>query len=225
MKIKSELSLKKVALSKANVQIVAYTSAAAFITVFCLVAANYFLGIRSYQSKIITADNIAYNQLKADVTAKNKLVSDYENFVQQSPNILGSANTNSGYIYNNATIILDALPSRYDFPALTSTIAKILQSGNFNVTAIGGTDASATTSNAASSNPQPVAIPFSFTITNTSYQSIQGLFQLLQNSIRPMQIDNITLSGTDASMTLTVSAHTYFQPGKEFKISTETIAP
>ena len=223
MNIKEQASFKRLALTKANSQIVGVAAAAAFITVLCLGAANYFWGIRSYQAKIIAADTVADQHLKSDVSAKNRLVQAYSQFVGQSPNVLGKANTTGKYTYNNATVILDALPSQYDFPALTSSIQALLQNNNFDVTSIGGTDQSATVSNAASSNPQPVAIPFSFSISNASYQSLQVLFQQMQESIRPLQIDNMTISGTDTNISLTVNAHTYFQPKKEFKIGTETI--
>lgn len=226
MKIKANESLKKLALSKANVQIVAVSAVASFITVFCLVTANYLLGIRSYQSKIIAADNTAYSQLKTDVVAKNNLESSYQSFVQQNPNVLGTSIVNTpGYTYNNSTIILDALPSRYDFPAVVTSIDKMLQNGNFNVTSIGGTDASASTSNTPESNPQPVSIPFTFTINQATYLSVQSLFSILQSSIRPMIVDSVTLSGQDSNMSISVTAHTYFQPAKLFSIGTETINP
>lgn len=223
--IRPELSLKRVALSKSNTQVVAVTAVAAFITVFCLVTANYLLGIRSYQAKILNADNVADSQLKRDVIAKNDLVSSYHAFVQKNPTLLGSnISTTNNLDYNNATIILDALPSQYDFPALTTSIQKMLQNGGFTVSSIGGTDESATISNTPSGNPSPVSIPFTFTINNASYSSVQQLFKTMQQSIRPMQIDTINLSGSDSSMQVSVTAHTYFQPGKKFKIGTETIA-
>ena len=225
MNMKPEISLKKMALTKANAQIVAVTAIAAFITVFSLVGANYLLGLRSYQAKIIAADHSADDNLKVDNIAKNKLVSAYEKFVDQNPNILGSNNQNGSYVYNNATIILDALPSTYDFPALTSSLQKLEQSiGGLNLSSIGGSDQSATVSNAPSSNPSPMPMPFTFSVSQTNYKSIQNLFSAMLSSIRPLQIDNIVISGADASMTLTVNAHTYFQPSKQFNITSETIA-
>jgi len=222
---KNEISLKRIAVSKANKQMVIIAAVGAFITVFCLVASNYLLGIQSYQAKIIAADISADNKLKSDVSAKNQLVQSYEKFIQKNPTITGAKTTNSPYKYNNATVILDALPSQYDFPALTTSIDKLLQSNNLSITSIGGTDQSATISNSPSSNPQPVAMPFSFAIDNANYQSVQTLFVKMQESIRPLQINNINLTGTDSNMTLTVNAHTYFQPKKVFKIGTETITP
>jgi len=221
---KKDTSTKRIAVSKANAQMVAVAAIGSFITVFCIVASNYLLGIRSYQNKIIVADNTANNNFKFNVVAEKRLVNSYAKFVNQNPTLLGTPNSNTGYKYNNATIILDALPSQYDFPAMVTSVDKILQSNNFDVVSIGGTDQSASISgNNASTDPQPVAMPFSFTINNANYLSIQALFKELQKSIRPLQIDSLTLSGTDSSMDLTVNAHTYYQPSKIFKIGTETI--
>lgn len=224
MNVKDNVSFKRLALSKANKQMVVVAAVAAFITVLCLVAADHFLSIRSYQSKIIAADQTADTQMKADVSSEHRLIQSYAKFVSQNPNVLGTQNTSGKYKYNNATIILDALPSTYDFPALISSVQKLLQNGNFNITSIGGQDLSTSTSITPSSNPQPVAIPFSFTIDNANYQAIQGLFKQMQESIRPLQIDNLSITGSDSSITLTVNAHTYFQPGKIFKIGSETIS-
>ena len=226
MNAKTGASVKKLALSKANKQIVAVTAIAAFITVFCLVGANYLVGLKDYQARIISADRSADSNLIADNRAKTSLVNSYKKFVDQNPNVLGTNNQpiSGNYIYNNATIILDALPSTYDFPALTSSLQKLQTIGGFNFTSIGGSDESASVSSAPTSNPAPVAMPFTFTISQTSYQTIQNLFSDMLKSIRPLQIDSITISGTDTNITLNVSAHTYFQPGKQFNISSETIS-
>jgi len=66
-------------------------------------------------------------------------------------------------------------------------------------------------------------MPFNFTIQNATYPDIYKLFVQMQESILPLQVQSVTLSGTDSSMSLTVDAQTYFQPGKVFKIGQETI--
>lgn len=221
--MKPEISMKKLALTKANAQIIAVTAIAAFITVFCLVGANYLLGLRSYQAKIITADHSADANLIVDNIAKSKLVHAYENFVDQNPNILGTNNQTGAYVYNNATIILDALPSTYDFPALTSYLQQLSKVGGLTLSSIGGNDQSATISSTQSSAPAPVSMPFTITVNQASFQSIQSLFSTMLASIRPLQIDSIDISGADTNITLTINAHTYYQPSKQFKITTETI--
>ncbi len=224
MNVKTDISFKKLALTKANTQMVAVTAIASFITVFCLIGANYLLGIRSYQARIITADKSADSNLIADNVARNKLVSAYKKFVDQNPNILGSNNTTGSYVYNNASVILDALPSTYDFPALTSSLQKLQNVGGVTLSSIGGTDQSTSVSSAATSSPSPVQMPFTLSVNQTSYTAIQKLFAAMLLSIRPLQIDSMTLSGSDTNINLSINAHTYFQPGMKFNISTETIS-
>lgn len=223
---KLEVSTKRLAISKANTQMIIVAAVAAFISVFCIVAADYLFNLQSYQSKVISADKTADRQLTLDVASENSLIKSYQQFVDQSQTVTGATTykNNNGIVYNNATVILDALPSRYDFPALASSIAKLLNQGNFNASSIGGTDQSATMSvNTASPNPQPVAMPFSFVVSNTNYAAVQSLFQEMQSSIRPLQIDSLTLSGSDSDLTVTVNAHTYYQPQKIFTIQRETM--
>jgi hypothetical protein len=225
MKLLSEASTKRIAISKASLQMVVVMSIASFITIFGLVAANYLWGLKGYQSKIISADQKADTILKSDVASENQLVNSYKYFVNQPTNVIGgnSSIAGGGNNGNNATIVLDALPSSYDFPALTTSIAKLLQSENLDIASIGGTDESATVSNAASSNPQPVSMPFSFEVNNADYTSIQNLLIEFERSIRPISIDSIDITGADSSMSVTVNAHTYFQPPKKFEIGSEVI--
>lgn len=225
MKLMSEASSKRLAISKASMQMVIVMSVASFLVIFGLVAANYLWGLKSYQSRVINADQSADSTLKADVSAENQLINSYKKFVNQPTNVIGGSSTQTGGSNNgnNATIVLDALPSSYDFPALTTTISKLLQSENLSISSIGGTDDSASVNSSATSNPQAVSMPFSFSVDNANYTTIQSLLTEMERSIRPISIDSINISGADSSMSVTVSAHTYFQPPKKFEIGSETI--
>ena len=54
-------------------------------------------------------------------------------------------------------------------------------------------------------NPQPVPMPFSFSVSNTSYAAVGQLVAALQQSIRPIQIDTLGLSGAASNMALCAS--------------------
>ena len=209
------------AIDKANSKMVIVLAVASFVTVFCLVAASSVWSQLGYQNRVLTAKQTAYDRLRTDESNLTQLVNSYESFDSQQTNIIGgSLNGNSGNSGNNAKIILDALPSVYDFPALITSINNLLTSGNYTIGSISGTDSgSSTASSSGDSTPQAQQIPFSFTVTNANYASVQNLLNELQNSIRPMIIDNMTLSGSSTSLTLSVNAHTYYQPGKAFSIT------
>lgn len=222
---KPPITTKRLAINKTNSKMVIVTAVAAFVTVFCVVASHSLLGEVNYQNRVTGAKQKALTQLKSDATAESSLVSSYKSFVGKPTNIIGGSSTGGGNnAGDNGVIILDALPSQYDFPGLTSSLEKVFSSLNVTVSSISGTDDEvAQLSNTASATPQPVSIPFSFTITNANYASIQNLLTTLQSSIRPIQIDTMTLSGGASNMQLTVNAHTFYQPAKNFKVTTEVV--
>lgn len=219
------LSGKRLAISKTNAQMVTVVAVAAFISVFCLVASNAVFSQNRYQARVISAKEKAHKQLVQNIDNYNNLATAYKAFDGASTNIIGGNKDGTGdNDGSNSKIILDALPSTYDFPALTSSLEKILHDNNLKVTSITGTDDQlAQQNNAASSDPQPVSIPFTFTISNASYASVTQLMNRLQQSIRPIQIDMLDVSGSQNNMTVTVTGHTYYQPAKNVSITKKAI--
>jgi hypothetical protein len=222
---KIEISTKRLAIGKANTQIVVVVGVASVVTVFCLVAAQAVWGQTQYQARVTKAATAAHKQLVSNVQSYDNLQTSYQAFDSSPINALGGSSTGSGNNDgDNAKLILDALPSSYDFPALTSSIEKILTDGNYSIGGITGTDDQLTEqTNSVAASPQPVSMPFSFTVTNANYASVQQLITKLQQSIRPIQIDSMTLSGASNSMEVTVNAHTYYQPGKSLGITKQVV--
>jgi nicotinamidase-related amidase len=103
-------------------------------------------------------------------------------------------------------------------------LEKIMTDRGLKIGSIAGTDDQINQQgNISSPTPQPVTIPFTFTVSDANYSSVQQLVTALQNSIRPMVIDTLTLTGGASSMSINATAHTYFQPAKNVKISTQVI--
>lgn len=214
---------KKAALTRTNSRTVGLVAVASFIVVFCLVASNSLFSQWKYQTKVAGAKEKANKQLEANIAAYGTLQSAYKKFNESNPNAIGGntagVGDNDG---NNAKIVLDSLPSVYDFPALTSSIEKILKDRNIQFTSISGTDDQATQATASSGSPAPIAMPFGFTVT-ANYGTVQSLLDTLQKSIRPMQTDTLNVSGSSANLTMTYTGHTYFQPAKDFNITSQEI--
>jgi len=225
---------KRLAISKANTQMVIVLGVASFITVFCIVASFSIWTTTRYQVKVIAASQKAKDRLSEDITAYNNLVSAYQKFDSPTTNVLGgsaktgSTGSSNGNSFNNsgdnAKIVLDALPSAYDFPALATSVETILSNGGFDIGNITGTDNQTTEqSNNSSPNPQPVAMPFEFNVVNTNYTAIGQLLNTLNSSIRPMQINTINMEGSGSQMSLTINAQTYYQPAKTLSITNKVV--
>lgn len=220
-----QISTKRVAISKANAQMVIFVAAAAAVAVFCLVASRAVLNQNIYRSKVIKQKTIAHKQLQSNLKTFNQLGEAYKVFDSAPQNIIGGANADGGNNSgSNSKIILDALPSTYDFPALTSSLEKILKDGSLNVKSIGGTDDQLSQqANVSSTNPVAVPMPFTFSIDEADYAAVQALVAKLQSSIRPIQIDTMKLDGPASKMQLQVGAHTFYQPGKTVSITKEVV--
>lgn len=220
-----QISTKRLAISKTNAQMVAIVGVAAFLTVFSLVAAKAVFSQTRYQARVTTAKEKAHKQLQENIETYGKLADTYNSFDSEKINAIGGSRSGKGDNDGpNSKIILDALPPTYDFPALTSSIEKVLVDNGLKVSSITGTDDQLNQQgNTASPNPQSVEIPFTFTVSNANYGSVGRLLTKLQQSIRPIQIDTLDLSGAANDMTMTVSAHTYYQPAKDVSITKEVV--
>ncbi len=187
-----QISTRRLAISKANAQMVAVVAVASFITVFCLVASKAVFSQNQYQARVTSAKEKAHKQLQDNLNTFGSLQKSYVKFNSASTNIIGGSSAGNGpNDGTNSTIILDALPDKYDFPALTSSLEKILNSSSLKVTNITGTDDQINQQgNISSPNPQPVTMDFTFTVDNANYDSISQLVATLQlQRLQQRQID------------------------------------
>lgn len=215
---------KRGLVSKANSTTVIVTSIAAFFIIFLLVGSKTLFGQATYQNRVSTAKTVALRQLKADIDASKSLVESYTKFNSASVNIIGGSSIGSGANDGpNSRIVLDALPSSYDFPALVTSLEKIVNNRGLTIQSIQGVDDEvAQQVNISSTSPQPVAIPFQIVISG-NYSALQALINDFQNSIRPFQILKESVSGGESNMTLTLTAQTYYQPAKILNLGSKLV--
>lgn len=213
---------KRFQINKANTTMVVIVAIAAFLATFSIVASKALLDKRSYQNRVLTKKQKAADQLHENVNAVNSLMTAYKAFVDTSDNVIGGNPDGKGdRDGDNAKIVLDALPSQYDFPALASSLEKIL--AGYRISSISGSDDQiAQQQNSETPNPQPVEIPFQFSTTASS-KSAEDLLKTLERSIRPIKVHQVTLGGDAGSLTIQVDASTYYQPEKSVKIEMETV--
>jgi hypothetical protein len=173
----SIIPTKQALIDKSNSNIVAVTAVAAFVIIFCLVASKALISQELYQGRVISKKEVALSQLKSDITSSQSLLSSYQNFANNTEhtacnpistptNIICGNPTGSGsQDGDNAKIILDALPSQYDFPALTTSLDNMIATTNLQINNITGTDEEVSQQSVApSGSPEPVAMPFQIAV-------------------------------------------------------------
>lgn len=225
--VKLKPSAKHIQISKANQAVIVATAIAVCITVFGIFTGKVLLERRSHQAKVIAKKEAALKQLKENVDAKNKIVASYKVLVSKPDNIIGGSSSPTATGPNdgdNARLILDALPSTYDFPALATTIEYMLRSNGFAIDSLTGTDDEVNQA-ANTLGTEPVEMPISFGVRNTDYDGTVKVIDLLDKSIRPFVIDSLSLekTGTGKVMKLTIEAKTYYLPARSFTITKEVI--
>ena len=221
-----QLNSKRELISKASATIVSSVGIASFVTMFCLISIKVLIDQRSYQSRVITAKSEALDKLNENIEAVKTLETQYKVFADTSitSNILGGNPKGDGDLDgDNARIVLDALPSKYDFPALASSLEKIINKGGYKIDALTGTDDEVTQAKKKQeSQPKPVNMPFKVAISG-NYKSITKFVDVLEYSIRPFEVISLSLSGEDGELRLGVSAQSYYQPGKTLNITTKEV--
>ncbi|MCL5113114.1 MAG: hypothetical protein M1554_01380 [Patescibacteria group bacterium] len=216
-------SLKQIQINKDLKIIMLWAGSATFIVLFCLISIYSMSKVFNYQNQVLLDNNKALSILKNDQSAENNLVKSYQNFNNSPTNIIGGVSSsdtqNNG---NNTKIILDALPSALDYPALLSSVQSLLGSEGVTINSItgAGNQSSSSTTNSNSSTPQ--SLTFSFSVSGP-YSNIQNVISTFERSIRPMQFQSIDLSGNQSSMNLTATVQTYYQPMVGFNVSTENL--
>ena len=216
-------SIKRSLIDKSNSTIVAVTSGACFVVVFCLVASASLVNQLSYQSRVISADNTALNQLNTDIQATKNLENAYDAFVGTPINVIGGNPNGTGVQDgSNSKIILDALPSTYDYPAMATSLESILSNQGVQIQSISGTDESTSQIGQSSSDPSPQPMPFQV-IVQGNYASVQNVVNAFEHSVRPFQIQIMELAGDQSQLSLTITAKTYWQPAKSLNIRSEVV--
>lgn len=221
---KLTISTKRLQISKANAVMMSVIAVTSFVAIFSLIASRALLSQRAYQSRVIAEKEKAKSQLQANLQAAESLVTTYQEFIGSGENVLGGNPKGTGEKDgDNAKIILDALPSKYDFPALTASLEKLLSDKTYKIESITGTDEEVE-QNTNISSPQPIVVEIPFQISvNGSYPAMQNLVSVLEHSIRPFRVQTMEFSGNDSLMRLSVTATTFYQPEKNLTTTTKVV--
>ena len=175
---------------------------AAVIVMFSFMSIKFLWERKTYNDRVITAKTKARDDIRNNLTNLDKLA-------EQFPSLDASASTNS-------KVILHALPPVYDYAALASSIDSLaVISGVSSDTSV-GEDLSASSLSTASTS-SPVEIPISLEVKG-NYASVRKYIENLERSIRPINVTNVAYTGTNASLTLTLQAVTYYQPSRSLDV-------
>ena len=218
---------KQLKMDKQKSNLVGVVAIATVVTIFCLVSSKTLLSQATYHRRVLNARRDAIKQLNQNIEAANTLAQQYQIFQTGNPvNIIGGKNSTDSSLLppdgDNARLILDALPSTYDFPALITSVAKILDNNGIKNPSVDATDDSSSVSNDA--QPHPQTANMTLTVNGSAnYKAIRSLVRDFERSTRPFDITSIDLKGSERSMSFTIVMNTYYQPALSLELTTKDV--
>lgn len=223
----NKLSVKHSIITKDNKKILIATGAAAFIVTFSLVSISILYQQMNYQNRVIKAGKDQLKVATESLSGVEDLTKEYKTFDTQAQNMLNGNPDGIGDLDGkNSKIILEALPASYNYPALTTSIEKVVQLAGLEFVSMSGLDDEiAQKTNASSTTPTPIEMPFVVEVKG-SYNASRAFIDALQKSIRPIQVNSISITADQngAGVVITkVTGKSYFQPGKNLNLIEETV--
>ncbi len=215
-KAKQSASTKNALIKQASTQTFIAVAVASVVVSMCLVMLNILWGNLKYNSRVHGAQENARDTLQANLDITDELEASFRNL-----EIGGDLISSQGDDKDNSEIILDALPSKFDFPELASAMENLADKSSVELDSIRGTDLGSDATS-SSQNPSPEQIPFGVDVVG-SYTNVNKFLKGLENSIRPMKVVSVSLTGTTQKMRASIRAETSYQPAFDLNIRTEVV--
>ena len=173
-----------------------------------VVSGKFLLDRHNYQVKIMREKRTARDTLKENVKTLSTLKTNLVSLDQTT---------------YNSQVVLEALPSQYDYPALGSSLELIAEKSAQDKSKFkfSGTDLGDAPEK-QSSSPVPFAMPFDTVVAGPTDKTLQFLLDL-ERSIRPFRVNTMELKGDDDGVSMTLTAESYYQPTKNLEITTKEV--
>lgn len=206
-------------LDKDKTTIIVMVSIAAFAVIAALMICRGLWNQNAYLGKVTDKKEDAVEQLRTNQEAVVELTESYNDFISQNPNLLiGDKNGTGERDGPNDALILDALPNKYDFPAVTASVEKLLT--GYAINSISGVDD--LVAQQAATNTGYTEIPFEVE-AQTNYDGFKSIITSFNKSIRPFHMTKLDVLGTNDSLQVTISAKTFYQPERGLQVTQEEV--
>lgn len=193
---------------------------ASAIVVIGIVASMKVFNAINYQLRINGALAETADIMHDNVSRVDKLISKVNTLKTNKLLSMTNLKDNDSTVFQ---IVIDSLPTEDDRVALSSSLQnKILFGTGATIEQINiDQDRLATSSSLdASSDPGfPIAkkIPFK-AVVKGGYEEVQQALKNIEKTIRPIQINKLTIEGSGENLTMTIDAVTYYSSNVDFKL-------
>lgn len=206
MNISNVFSTKRQAIDKAKSTVFVAMVIASILVSFSIVTINFLWGLRGYNTRVTAEKESVRDTLEENISNAEALRQSFSTF-------------ESGDVTSKE--VLDALPSKYDFAAIITSLDSLAKRSGMLLTGFTGDDQSAEAMQ-SSTRPEAIAIPFTIEVEG-DYEGLQEFMNNLELSIRPMQVESVEISGSDENITANISISTFYQPQASLDVETKVV--
>lgn len=122
-------------------------------------------------------------------------------------------------------LVLDAMPTKHDATSLGSSLQeRILSRSGVAITAMDVSPSTDQDTSESASDKSAQAAQFSVTISG-SISAVKNALHDMENSLRTITINDMTLDGTNDKMTAKITATTYYLPKVQYKLGEKEVKP
>ena len=210
------ISTKHIKIKKASSTVFAAVAVASIVISFSIVFLNILWQTSQYNSRVHSAQESVRDTLNANLDTVEDLQSSFANLEVGAPLV-----PNQPADKKNSEVILDALPSKFDYPALVSSINNLAENTDVSLSSFAGNDLG---EQAVQKTNKPTTVEIPLTVgVEGSYDSVKKFLKGIEDSIRPFEIETIDISGTDSLLRVNVSLNTYYQPAFDLELTSQEV--
>lgn len=222
---------KRTQISKANRTMFIWIAASSALVGFAIVI-SIFLGQKLvFNEKVL----IAKNKTVSVLNANNKIVDDLKTNVRVLDTNTDLAKVKANPSDQTIQVILDALPSDANSPALGASLQSKLLAGipgltliSLQVDPVQGIESLSTNATTVSGDTSTVTtdneITFRFSVSGNQDSLLQALTNL-ERSIRTIDVTNLQIQNQGSSQVMTVQGRAFYEPAKTITLYDKVVKP
>lgn len=216
---------KRQQIAQANKMIFVWVIVASVALSLCGVTIQFLFRQAAFNQKVISAKLETQGTLSNNLENVEKLKKNVDELLANTHLSAVKANDTD----SNLKVVLDALPTANDGAALGASFQQVIlpksQVTTSDLTTIIAEDSTATgTETEAESTTGTPTANFTFSAAG-SYAQIQSMYRDLERTIRPINVQTVTIQGLDGAIRTTVTGVTYYSPSQTVQLGKKSIKP
>lgn len=212
---------KRQQIKNANKTAFIWIAVASTAVVFCLVTAQFLVRQAIANQKVINEQSHTQTVLAGNLKTYDQLKQSVEKLMAD-PNLQKVKANPSDSAYK---VVLDALPVTPDGTVLGSSLMQVIlpKSGVSISSLTAGIEADPNADPAAAASADAsTSIRFSFT-ADSNYGQTLAMLKDLERSIRPINVTELTLQGSDTTLNVQVSGESFYAPQQTVSLGKKAV--